>query len=250
MRSAIKKVIKKFIALYNSIFGSGEYVKFIVISRSRTGSTLLINLLNSHPNICAEGEVFKFMNGDSQNKRWSEFFSKKNKTSKAVGFKLFYYHPIDSNDNSVWDEIVKNTDVKIIHLVRNQMLETYVSKLIAEKTNNWSQRGGKAKSLAEKSVNVDIKECIKEFEQIASWENDTRSMFGNHPFFELSYEELIGKREMMMNEVSNFLDVKKFNFKSKLKKQNPENLSKLILNFKELETALTNTQYEYLLKEE
>mgnify|MGYP006437466411 CR=1 FL=1 len=45
-----------------SIFDHENFTKFIVLSRSRTGSNLLISMLNSHPNISAEGEKFSRLN--------------------------------------------------------------------------------------------------------------------------------------------------------------------------------------------
>ena len=41
------------------LFGSTDYKKFVIISDARTGSTLLMGLMNNHPEIIAMGEIFK-----------------------------------------------------------------------------------------------------------------------------------------------------------------------------------------------
>ena len=41
-----------------SLWGDQDYKPFIILSRSRTGSNLLVSLLNSHPQIFCEGEIF------------------------------------------------------------------------------------------------------------------------------------------------------------------------------------------------
>ena len=56
--------------------------KFIVITRSRTGSNLLISLLNSHPSITAYKEVFGKLENRSTQKLWDDTFSIQNKKIK------------------------------------------------------------------------------------------------------------------------------------------------------------------------
>ncbi|WP_280564143.1 hypothetical protein [Chromohalobacter sp. 48-RD10] len=78
-----------------SVIGDNRYRKFIVLTRSRTGSNLLVSLLNSHPNISADGEIFSKLNGRDYKRIISNAFSRQPRYIKAKGFKIFYYHPQD-----------------------------------------------------------------------------------------------------------------------------------------------------------
>ncbi len=49
----------KKLALDIGLHGHNEYIRFIILGRSRVGSNLLRGLLNSHPHIVTYGEVFK-----------------------------------------------------------------------------------------------------------------------------------------------------------------------------------------------
>jgi hypothetical protein len=84
-----------------------KYQKFVIIARSRTGSNLLHSLLNSHPSIEANGELFHKTKESSCREIWDSIFVKKNRFLQHVGFKIFYYHPLKSADQEVWDFIKK-----------------------------------------------------------------------------------------------------------------------------------------------
>lgn len=86
MKNFLKKNYAKSLAQLNILneylTGDINYRKFIIISDSRTGSTLLMQLLNSHPNIIAKGELFKNLNGRTCEKIWKDFFKKRAKKVK------------------------------------------------------------------------------------------------------------------------------------------------------------------------
>src|SRR3546814_732374 len=46
-----------------SAVGHTGFTKFIVLSRSRTGSNMLVSLLDSHPRVVAEGEIVARLDG-------------------------------------------------------------------------------------------------------------------------------------------------------------------------------------------
>src|SRR3546814_8552873 len=52
-----------------SAVGHTGFTKFIVLSRSRTGSNMLVSLLDSHPRVAAEGEIVARLDGRDARKR-------------------------------------------------------------------------------------------------------------------------------------------------------------------------------------
>lgn len=245
----IKKVLRGLRKRSQKYFGTKKYNKFIVVTRSRTGSNLLISLLNAHPNIEAYGELFGSLKKETTAKKWADIFSNKFKNIKYVGFKIFYYHPIDSDDKSVWDIIEKDRSIKIIHLRRTNMLRTYISKQIALKTNVWSTSEVGKSTKTDKRIEVDVEDCLADFENVRSWGEKTSKQFEAHDLLELTYEEMIKDNGATMNEVFEFLGVAKHPVKSILKKQNPEALKDIVSNFEELKSALTMAGYSNFFEE-
>ncbi len=244
LKSLKDYIIKK----KNSFFGNKNYTKFIVISRSRTGSNLLISLLNSHPDIVAKGEMFSNLNGENSKTIWNDIFDKMPNKIKRVGFKIFYYHPQDSDSKEVWDFIKNDDSINIIHLTRGNMLKTVVSRQIAVKTNKWSQYNNRVIPVEEKRIVLDIDYCLNEFESTKEFEKNIKKEYEREKFKELTYEDLIEDNQEVMNQIFNFLEVRNVKVLSSHKKQNKEKLEDLIINYKELVAVLKHSKWYYLIE--
>lgn len=124
--------------------GSKKYDKFLILSRSRTGSNLLRSLLSSHPDVICLGEIFGSVGNEVKNdiikspikylKRIAFGYHKKN--IKSVGFKIFYYHPEFKCSTNIWNYLENQNNIKIIHLKRKNILRTILSRKIAGKTQS------------------------------------------------------------------------------------------------------------------
>jgi len=130
------------------------------------------------------------------------------------------------------------------------MLRTYLSRIIAGKSKVWLSRDQGAKSDSDdKKVKIDIENCLNEFTQIKKWEDDARSKFkDSKAYLEITYEELVEDKDVTLGKVFDFLDVERINTSTKMKKQNPEPLSELIINYEELSKEILNSEFSYLLK--
>ena len=247
IKKRIKKIRDFFLKKRDSLFGKENYDKFIIITRSRTGSNLLMSLLDSHPNVIAKGELFESLKGRTCKDVWNEIYDKKPKHIQYFGFKIFYYHPIDSDDKEVWNYIKNDESIKLIHLTRKNMLRTVVSRQIAEKTNRWSNVDNKKIQITEKMVEIDINYCLNEFKLTKDYENKIRSEFKREFYMELTYEDLVKDKQEMMTRIFNFLGIENTVAKSRTIKQNSEKLEDLILNYSELKEALEESEWSYLL---
>ncbi len=252
MISFLKTVYSKILAqkerTSNALFGTKEYKKFVIISRSRTGSTLLMALLRSHPDIYIEGEIFKRLNGKSCKKIWERLFSKRPKNIQQVGFKLFYYHPFDE-DKSVWDFLDADKNIAILHLRRENLLRAFVSQKIGEKTKMWTENIASKDIIINKTVSLDPKECEVVFTTITTYEKETKQRFKNHKtFMELSYEQLTKDKQGVMDAIFKELQVSSHTISSVLKKQNPEPMSQLVENYEALKEHFGKTEWSYLFE--
>lgn len=242
------KTVKSFTTDF--LLGHRNYKKFVIISDSRTGSTLLMQLLNSHPEILAFGEEFKYLKGSSCRQVWDKIYRKRPKKIQWVGFKLFYVHPSSGNDREVWELIQQDTEIVIIHLTRKNILRSYVSKQIGLKTRKWTENVNHPHQIREedKKVKLNAVKCLKNFESISTYIEDTEQRFKDHQIIPVVYEELDKDKQATMDRIFRELKVPDLKVSTCMKKQNPEKLEDLILNFPELKKEFAGTKWEYLFK--
>ncbi len=248
LKKTLVSIRKNLTEKRDSIFGNQDYEKYIVITRSRTGSNLLISLLDSHPYILGGGELFRRLNNHTCAEVWNKIFISKPKKIKFLGFKLFYYHPMDSEDKGVWDIIKNDKSIKIIHLTRQNMLRTIVSREIADKTNTWTNKKTKNIEKSQKQIELDLKHCLSEFDLIKDYEDKTRMEFTDHDIIEISYEKLVKDKQTAMNELFDFFGVFRSEVSSSYKKQNVEKLEDLVTNYDEIRNGLVDTKWAYLIQ--
>ena len=237
--------------LYNGaekIIGSKDFSKFVVITRSRTGSNFLLTLLNSHKDIRVHGEMFSRLGNKNTDYIYKKIYPNKS-LKKFVGFKIFYYHQLDSNDRSIWNILQENPSIKIIHLQRKNLLRVHTSRLIAEKTDIWSTKSEREIGVNEKKVSVDVLKVIEDFETTSEHIKKTKDLFKNHEVLDVYYENLVNNQEEETVKILRFLGAQQMNLKSQLKKQNPEKLKNLISNYEEVRGKVKDTEYSFWLKE-
>lgn len=251
MKKALRKIKVKFETLLDNIFGRKDYKRFVIISRSRTGSNLLVSLLDSHGDISCKGELLRRLNGQSTDQLLKQKVYPKKVRALYRGFKLFYYHPQDSDDKSIWEILENDKNVTVLHLMRENLLRVHISRLIADKTGTYTNRNNKRKlPVNEKKITVDCDALIKDFEQTEEYIENTKEMFSSHKYMEVTYEELTQNQAETMKGILDFFDLQGSNLESSYKKQNKEGISSLVENNEALKTCLKGTKYEWMLEAE
>lgn len=226
-----------------------NFRRFIILCRSRTGSSMLLSFLNGHPSIHAEDEIFGKLNGRSYKAVLKRVFSQQPYHIKATGFKIFYYHPIDDNSSDIWNELVNMPDLYIIHLKRKNILRTLISRKIAGMQDVWSITENRTRNKAgAKTIEFSIDELERGFTQTRYWEKEGDRMFGNHHLLNVYYEDLIRDSKDVWKTITDFLNVRYYKPQTNLKKQNPEESSEIVMNYEELKSAFEGTEWEPLFE--
>lgn len=241
-----KKVNKFILSYLLSPLGGRNYKKFFILTRPRTGSNLLLDYLNSNKGILSRSEVFRNLCGKDHRKMLNKLFRRYPFYIKAVGFKVFYDHPLDSPRTSLWDDLAENESIKVIHLDRENILRSFVSQKIAEKTNIWlNKRSGKASDWKanEKNIQLNAEELEREFEKTRRWQHEGEERFKRHQVLQISYEDLTRNSDDTFIEVCNFLEVPFQKPRTTLKRQNPEKLGELIGNYQEMKDHFKNSEF-------
>lgn len=250
-----------------SIFGHDQYKRFIVLGRPRIGSSWLISLLDSHPNIYARGEIFLRLNGRDYREILNKVFCKQPLNIKAVGFKIFYLQPYDDTNCGLWPELIEAQHIHVIHLKRKNILQTLLSKKISHQTKiSKATRGNQLKDIQKRKVELsyetylqDIQErkieftyeeLLTEFKTLKSLEAEFDDKFRSHPILTVYYEDLVSRLNIEMETITNFLELPFYHPKSQYVKLNPENPSTLIANYESLKREFSGTEWAQFFEEE
>lgn len=228
--------------------GHNKFRRFIVLSRSRTGSNMFISFLNSHPNIHSEGEIFSNLSGRNYKDVLAKAFAKQPFYVKAKGFKIFYYHPLDDKYSGVWNALASLNDLYIIHLKRRNILQTMISRKIADIQGIWAikstDRHSSGADRKEIAVAFTVDELRRGFQETRAWEQAGENMFRNHPLISIDYEDLVYNREPTFRKVTEYLGVRYLQPKTNLKKQNTKNMREMLTNYEELKSAFLGTEWQ------
>src|SRR6056297_628556 len=207
-----------------------EYLKFMVVSNPRTGSTLLVHLLNSHPDILCHGEIFHWkaifsmplsekkclpaLNDRNRNPvRFLEQLFSDGYGSKAIGIKMFQNH-----NPAMLNFLIRKREVKKIILKRNNYLDGFVPP----------------------KVNVDPAKFLNYIKKNENFFTSVISQLEKtgQNYFLVDYKEILDKgiRKDLLEFIGVNSDISLT--ASNKKKQNPAKLSERISNYSEIKENL------------
>jgi len=232
--------------IYFRLFGHQIRQRFVIVGSARTGSNYLLKGLKNSRSIRMYHEIFADHNrqvGRDFEKILSTVFQYESNFTKIVGFKVFYNHLTEEE----WNKLLACQELKVIHLTRRNRLRTVISLEIAFKTGQWT-KSGNSRGPKEKRIVLDPSKLIKRIEQIEEGETATRARFADRQILEVVYEDLIQSPSEVFASVAAYLGVNGIDpNKISLKRQNPEALQQLIINYNEIEAVLKNTRFEEYL---
>lgn len=244
-------------------------IKFIVLGHARSGSSLLSHALSEHDSIKMYGELFHeseddrrryskvgerfYWDGDdgAQFLRHVVFNRRRLAGETAIGFKIFYDHARkDSNARAVWDYLASDTDIRVIHLSRKNLLEVRVSLEIALRNKRWDQPIGTQKKDTEfEPVLIGKEKCEAFFNKILAYRRWAQDCFRRHLVLEVEYEEHLCKDfQATMNKVQSFLGVPCRPAQKLLEKQASRSSHEQIINYCELKEFFRDTPYEHFFR--
>jgi LPS sulfotransferase NodH len=247
-----------------------EYQKFIILSMPRSGSNYLAYLLNSHPHITCFGEIFdkRTVQGKPANEwiqryryirafrnRLPLFFLKTlifhpyPEEICAVGFRYFYRQAQDRS--SVLKYLLSLKSLKVIHLVRRNMLANLTSFRIAMKTKVWNSldKETQMSSVKPLQVTLSFEECLKHFEESSRFHSRFQELFRNFSNKVIYYEDLASNRKVEVSKVTDLLELEQKPLSCNLKKQNTRPLEELIDNYGDLKRQFAGSQWSSFFTE-
>jgi len=244
------------------------FVKFLIITSQRTGSTFLRLSINSHSEVICEGEpliggpiplpkiledrrypakVYRYIKARAWNptKILEDFF--KRDDQKVLGCKAMYNH---LRNKSVKNFLQQHTEIRIIHLRRDNLLKQYISKRLlgVKRRKRWEPHS--TVKLPVVSVRINPDAAIKAMLHCKKQFNEFEELLSSHNKIEVIYEDMIdGKRlnDKTTKAICGLLDIEYRPLFCDLVKTNPNQLKLMIENYEDIKIALKNTEFERFL---
>jgi LPS sulfotransferase NodH len=237
-------------------------ISFVILTAARTGSTLLVQMLDSHPDVVAGGELFNvdlvgrgvidwpdpsLRNDPALHELRSSdpvaFLQRMRdegtrRGAKATGFKLIYEQALETAPRSIIENLMANKEVRIVHLRRRNALRQYLSLKMAASTGEWHRRvGEKEERSEERTLRLDFDEMVWFFRRIRNRWRAFEKDFENHSVIHVNYEDLASEPVDTAYRIQAFLGVGRHKPEITLKKTGTESLLAAIENYDELKSA-------------
>lgn len=218
--------------------------KFVIFTVGRSGSTLLVSLLNSHEQIYCDDELFK-------KKLFSPLRYLKYKSqlsSKPVyGFKLNTYHfrvqQTDSPESFLRE--ISNAGYQIISLQRKNLLRQAISHMYALERDKFHHNTSQG-NLDYDVFTVDLDILKSELELFEEYKLQHENLLAPFDCLQLYYEDDLldkTKHQETADRVANFLGVPSAPVRTNLVKTTPQKISDFVANYDEIAKFLADTVY-------
>jgi LPS sulfotransferase NodH len=246
---------------------------FVAVTFPRSGSSWLMDTLDSHPQVLTYGELLRPGEegwpgyGGDDIPYFSEYLAARRVRPRAVpvrrlaylrsvfrarpglravGFKLMYGHLRQSPE--VLPALALRR-VRIVHLVRANLLGAVVSYDLAKSSGVFHPHRGEP--IPTGTVVLDasrLRERLEHMEWAIARARSSLERF-RLPRIDIAYEELLGRREETLERVMRFLGVDPAveSLHSRLARTGSSRGLELVDNVEDVRTALQGTRFEWML---
>ena len=245
----------------------GERTRAVLLTTQRTGSTFLVECLDSHPAIHCAGEL---LNGQPDTliappRGPFRYFIKGARIARTGAwlpqYRLEEYYRAGLSPvrcfKAMYNQLARpfalrylldHREIRVIHLRRENLLNTHVSLLLMQKRKELQA----TQPVARLWIRVDPDRAIAAMRKaVARFERFDR-LFASHPLLNLSYESLIDGSRLRAEtgrRICDFLGVSREPMQSRIVKLNPRSLRDMVRNYDELAEALSNSEFGGMLAE-
>jgi LPS sulfotransferase NodH len=208
----------------------------------------LIDLLNSNRNVYSYSEIFSGVGENEVDRVYAEWRRPKPFFIHAVGCKVFYYHPQAGAESKLWQMLEADTDIRVIHLRRLNILETVISERRAAASNHWISFGNDS-APAQAPISLTPEAVERDFRETRAWEQECDERFRDHAVCQLLYEDLAADPYGTARLVFEFLGAPVRQPRSRLVKQTGGKTSRKLANWDELREHFRGTEWEQFFRE-
>lgn len=234
--------------MLHSLTGSEMSQKrFVIFGRGRSGSTVLVNLLDSIKGLHCDGEIlsnpvpFPFLHVVSKCA---------NSKASIYGCKILSYQILEVQrikDPKIFLKNLNSNNFQIIYLKRENFLYHAISNIRARKFGFHKKR---TDNIVSKKITVDMDELLSWIKGSESLEKSEELLLEGIPHLSLTYEknlENVEEHQKTVDSICKFLGINTDKVETIYQKISPKTIEQSVENYDELVSFLKNTKYEKYL---
>lgn len=229
---------------------SRDPVKFVLFFNGRSGSSMLVEALDSHPQVVARGEILSGKDEDSQLETVRRFLTRpRRRRITAAGFKTKLK---DVEEPEGLAGLLREVDASIILLQRHNVVKQVVSRDSArrlhEATSDWNLYDEKDRpppaAIDPAWFDVALMRLERHKRRIEKYVERL-----NLPTLSLYYEDFLVDWQASLAKTCSFLGVEPGPIYRQTVKNTSDDLREAISNFEELKALYADTPYEPMFDE-
>jgi len=253
--------------------GSRNRFDFVVVAPARSGTTMLVRALDSHPDICCHGEVlgrhrvWAFSQKArqpvmpksahmSQAEYWQSLLNLREKdhvafyreclfspkiTQRAVGFKFLYPQMLDLHFADVVEQICADTSVGIIYLRRRDDFGRYLSERLY--LDAFARKNAAPAAAAGQGVTIDLDHFVQAVRNHEAALRRVQKWLEGHRSITVYYEDLVHNKDRTLAGLLEFLGVEVRGLEYRTEKASGDRPETMIVNFREVADRASEPKY-------
>ena len=230
--------------------------KFIIFGQGRTGSTLLLQLVNCSENVYCDGEIYST---EFPFRIWRKGLAKKlylKIRSKAYRAKIYgcrikiydlYRHQSMSTDESIaFINTLAKDGWKIIHLTRTNKFRQCLSSLVAEERNVYHFRD--KRTATRQKVTIKTEEIHERIKLLHIFDQQEHDSLKDISFLSVNYEEDLenqNNHQATLNKICAFLNIPEVETKIQLTRTSAKTLESYIENHEAVKSVLMSENLQH-----
>ena len=225
-------------------------VRFMLVTTGRSGSKLLVDLLNSHPQVICDFELLHDRQPNPLLHLARRAAVAGAAGARAWGFSLHPPHLVRQGvaDQSAWIDRVHNQGVRLISLIRGNPVAYAVSALVARESEIWHTYGDEDEE--RESVTLDLDRFVRYMAHIESDIWRTHALVDARGHIALTYEHDLADSDVQqatLDRLFTFLDLDPHPLKAATARRRTP-YPELVANWDEIERLVTGSRWEPYLE--
>lgn len=153
----------------------------------------------------------------------------------VVGFKLMYFEAQEFP--AVKEYMMRNRDIRIIHVHRRDALRRFVSLRRAQRTGEWLVRGHNMRK--QPAIRLSLRDILDDFHYNRTQEQSYATLDETHAVLHLTYEDMIVDMPGTVDKLWSFLGLRRWDeWNVRTVKTGTDSLRDSIANYDELKKQL------------
>lgn len=225
-------------------FGAQPPKPFMVLCRARSGSNYLLSLLEGHPSTLVYGEKLRVYRQGPSERFLARLAGRRAWWVRATGFKMFYDHPHNTEAPNLWQQLIDDDGLSIIHLRRRNLLHVLLSQALAERSDHWVERTDQRRvQTPAEPLELDPDWLERQFRLIEDQQRQENQRFSGHPLLDVDYESLVERRQQEFDRICAFLDLPPALARAYTRRQRRRPIAELISNYAALREHFENSRW-------